>query len=146
MKPKLFLDTNIVLDLLGNREPFYPSIARVATLADKGEVTLVVSALSFATVSYFLTKYDGHEIAKSKLRGLKIITEVCALSEAIIDKALNADYSDYEDALQYYSALQSECDMLITRNGKDFKNAAIPVMTAEEFLASLGNKKSDKKG
>jgi len=56
MKTRLFLDTNIMLDLLGERHPFYNSIAKIATLADKGQTTIIVSALSYSTVSYFLTK------------------------------------------------------------------------------------------
>ena len=59
MKTSVFLDTNIMLDLLGERIPFYDSIAKVATLADRGQITMVVSALSYATVSYFLTKYEN---------------------------------------------------------------------------------------
>ena len=68
MKPVLFIDTNIMLDLLGERTPFYNSIAKIATLADEQKITIVASALSYATVSYFLTKYEGVEKAKDKLR------------------------------------------------------------------------------
>ena len=67
MKTKLFLDTNIMLDLLGERIPFYNSIAKIATLADKGQITIVVSALSYATVNYFLTKYEDSEKATTVL-------------------------------------------------------------------------------
>lgn len=63
MKHRLFLDTNIVLDLLGARDPYYLPIARIATMADNGQLTLVVSALTYATASYILTKYEGKEVA-----------------------------------------------------------------------------------
>ena len=123
MKTKLFIDTNVMLDLLGERIPFYDSIAKIATLAEKGHVTMVVSALSYSTVSYFLTKFENSEIAKDKLRKFKIISETCSLDELIIEKGLNSNFSDFEDSLQYFSALKSECSILITRNGKDFKRA-----------------------
>lgn len=134
---KLFLDTNIMLDLLGEREPYYISIARIATLADKRKITMVVSALSYATVSYFLTKYEGTEKTKDKLRKFKVISEICDLDELIIEKGLNSNFSDFEDSLQYFSALKTECEILITRNGKDFKASQIPVMTADEYLRSI---------
>ena len=140
MKTRLFLDTNVMLDLLGERIPFYDSIARVATLADKEQITIVVSALSYATVSCFLTKYENSEKAKDKLRKFRIISEISGLDELIIEKGLNSDFSDFEDSLQYFSAIKSECSILITRNGKDFKISQIPVMTAEEYLSSIKDK------
>lgn len=137
MKTRLFLDTNIMLDLLGNRIPFYDSIAKIATLADKGQITLVVSALSYATVSYLLSKYENAEKAKDKLRKFKIISEICNLDELIIEKGLNSKFNDFEDSLQYFSALKSDCNILLTRNGKDFKLSDMPIMTAEEYLSSI---------
>ena len=134
---KLFWDTNVMLDFLGERESFYISAAKIATLADKRELMLITSALSYATVSYFLTKYEGLEKSKNKLRKFKVISEICELDELIIEKGLNSDFSDFEDSLQYYSALRTECDIIITRNGKDFKKSQIPVMTPDEFLNSI---------
>jgi len=134
---RLFLDTNVMLDFLGEREPFYISAAKIATLADKRKLKIIVSALSFATVSYFLTKYEGLKNTKEKLRKFKIISGICELDELIIEKGLNSDFPDFEDSLQYFSALRTECDIIITRNGKDFKKSQIPVMTPDEFLASL---------
>ena len=134
---RLFLDTNVMLDLLGERDPFYISVAKIATLADKRSLQIIVSALSYATISYFLTKYDGLEKTKVKLRKFKVISEICELDELIIEKGLNSEFSDFEDSLQYYSALRTECDIIITRNGKDFKKSEIPVMSPDEFLFSI---------
>ncbi len=134
---KLFWDTNVMLDFLGEREPFYISAAKIATLADKREIKVFVSAISYTTISYFLTKYEGLEKTKDKLRKFKVISEICELDELIIEKGLNSDFSDFEDSLQYFSALRSECDIIITRNGKDFKKSELPVMTPDEFLNSI---------
>lgn len=134
MKPRIYIDTNVMLDLLGERVPFYVPIAKIATLADKGQITMVVSALSYATVSYFLGKYENAEKAKEKLRKFKIISEIVDLDEQIIEKGLNSNFADFEDSLQYFSALKSECSILVTRNCKDFKESILPIMTAEEFL------------
>jgi predicted nucleic acid-binding protein len=140
MKTRLFLDTNVMLDLLGERIPFYDSVAKIATLADKGQISLVVSAMSYATVSYFLTKFENKDKSKDKLRKFKVISEVSDLNEQIIEKGLNSDFADFEDSLQYFSALSSDCSILITRNGKDFKNSSIPIMTPDEYIKSISKK------
>lgn len=134
MKPRLFVDTNIVLDLLGERKIFYEAAAKLATLADKGEVILIVSPISFTTVNYFLSKFENAEIAREKLRKFKIISEVCKIDDSIIEKGLNSSFKDLEDAMQYFSALEAKCEIIITRNEKDFKKSLLPVMTAEEYL------------
>ena len=140
MKNRLFLDTNVMFDLLGEREPFYDSIAKVATLADKGEVILTVSTLSYSTLFYLLSKFEKSEVVKEKLRKFKIISRTSDLTDKIIEKGLSSNFSDFEDALQYHCALKADCNILITRNGKDFKESEIPVMTATEYLKSLTSK------
>ena len=134
---RLFLDTNVILDLLGERIPFFDSIAKVATLADQEKITLVVSPLSFTTIDYVLNRFESSESVLNKLRKFKIICEVCEVDEKTIEKSLNSNFKDFEDAVQYFTALQSNCSIIISRNGKDFKNAIIPVMTAEEYLSSI---------
>lgn len=140
MGKRIFLDTNVILDLLGEREPFYDSIAKLATLADRGLLTMVVSPISFAILSYLLSKFETAQIAQEKLRKFKIICEICKLDGHKIEKALNSSFTDFEDALQYFSAIDSDCEIIITRNGKDFKKSLLPVMTANEYLQSIKTK------
>lgn len=137
MSKRIFIDTNVMLDFLGERVPFYEAIAKIATLAEKSELTMVVSPISFATVNYFLSKFEGSKTAIEKLRKFKILCEICTLNEQTIEKGLNASIKDFEDALQYFSATESQCEILLTRNGKDFKKSLLPVMTPDEFLKSL---------
>jgi len=137
---RIFIDTNIILDFLGERNPFYEPIAKIATLAEKEKLQMVVSPISFATVNYFLTKFENPKIAKEKLRKFRIISEICSLDEHTIEKGLNSQIKDFEDALQYFSATESNCEIIITRNIKDFKNSLLPVMTADEFLKSMTHK------
>jgi len=135
---RIFLDTNVILDLLGERMPFYDAIAKVATLADQKKIILIVSPLSFTTVDYVLNKYESSDSVLRKLRMFKILCEVCVVDEETIEKGLNSGFSNFEDAVQYFSALQANCSIIITRNGKDFKKSTLPVMTAEEYLNSVG--------
>ncbi|UZD22395.1 PIN domain-containing protein [Algoriphagus halophytocola] len=134
---RIFLDTNVILDLLGERVPFYDAIAKVLTLADQKKITLVVSPLSFTTIEYVLGKYLSKDLVLKKLRMFKILCEVCAVDEEIIEKGLNSSFGDFEDAVQYFAALQSNCSIIITRNGKDFRSSNLSVMTAEEYLSSI---------
>ena len=134
---RIFLDTNVILDLLAKRDPFYNPIAKLATLADTKKIILVSSPISFTTVEYVLRKYESSESVLNKLRKFKIICEVCDINGETIEKALNSGFADFEDSVQYFGAVQSLCSIIITRNGKDFKNSTIPIMTAEEYLSSL---------
>ena len=131
---KVFLDTNIVLDLLGEREPYYQAIAQIATLAEREKLVMVVSPITFTTVNYFLTKFESFSIAREKLRKFKILCEVATIDEQTIEKGLNSSFKDFEDAVQYFCATESDCEVNITRNAKDFKKSMLPLMTAEEFL------------
>ena len=134
---KVFLDTNVMLDFLGERKLFFKPAEIIVNLADIGELTICVSALSFATCNYFLGKEFGLAIAKEKISKFKIISEIVALDEIIIEKSLTSNFSDFEDGLQCFSALKANCNFIITRNLKDFKNSEIPVMTPTEFLISI---------
>ncbi len=135
MKDKLFLDTNVVLDLLGEREPFYDAIAKIVSLSDKGKIQLTVSALTYSTIFYILSRFEDKEIVKEKIRKFKIVAQTSDLTDKIIDKGLASKFKDFEDALQYYSALKSGCSIIITRNGKDFKLADISVFSPDEYLS-----------
>jgi len=140
MKKRVFLDTNIMLDLLGEREPFYQSIAQIATLADQKILQLIASPISFATVNYFLSKYEGVSGAKEKLRKFKVLCEISKLDETIVEKGLNSNFDDFEDSLQYFCAVDSGSEIILTRNAKDYKNSLLPVMSAEEFIKSISSK------
>ena len=140
MKDRIFFDTNVVLDLLGEREPFYNSAAKIATLADNGVIDLVVSALTYSTVYYLLSRFEDKDKVRDKIRKFKVIAETSDLTDKIINKGLSSNFTDFEDSLQYYCALQMDCKIFITRNSKDFKESEIPVLTPDEYLNSLQTK------
>lgn len=135
---ELFLDKNIIIDLLAKREPFYAEAALMFSLADKKKIQLSVSALTFANTNYILLQSKKSEESKQILRKLKLLVKVLSLDEKVVELSLNDnEFKDYEDALQYYTALENGVDAIITRNLKDFKKAKLPVMTAGQFLQSI---------
>lgn len=134
---KIFLDTNVILDLLAERHPFYDPIAKIVSFADRKEISLFTSPISFTTVEYVLSKFESKESALLKLQKFSILCQVAEANQETIDKSLFSLFSDFEDAVQYFCALQSNCDLILTRDIKDFRNAALPIFTASEFLARL---------
>ncbi len=136
---KLFIDTNIVIDLLSRREPFFEEAASLFSLADKNEIELYVSSLTIANTSYTLLRQMPSNKAKSILRKLRLIMHILPLDDKIIGLALNDEtFSDFEDGLQYFTAIENGQELIISRNLKDFKNAKLPVMTAGQFIESIG--------
>lgn len=134
---KIFLDTNIILDFLGEREHFYEAAAKVLTLADKKKIKILTSPTSISNAYYVLTKYENSKIALEKIRKFKLLSAISIMNDDVVGKAIHSDFKDFEDAMQYFSALASDCDIIVTRNEKDFKSALIPVMNAESYLQTL---------
>lgn len=132
---KIFIDTNVLLDLLLEREPWAKNAALLFSMADRKEVELLCCSLSFSTAVYLMQrfKYTRKEIV-SKLSIVKSICTITTVNEAVIDRMLQSDFSDFEDAIQYYSALSFGAEVIITRNHKDFADSRIPVMTPQEFI------------
>ena len=133
---RLLIDTNIVIDLLAKREKFYDDAADLFSRADKKELELTISSLTFANTNYILSKLKSAKEAREILRKFKVLVELLSLDDKITELALSDDnFPDFEDGLQYYSAIENQIEIIITRNKKDFKNSKIPVLTAREFLA-----------
>ena len=135
---KIFVDTNIVIDLLSRREPYFKEAAVLFSLADKKQIKLTLSSLTIANTNYvLLTQMDSNKV-KSILRKLRLIVKILPLDDKIIGLALNDElFSDFEDGLQYYTAIENEQELIITRNLKDFKNSKLPVMTAGQFIETV---------
>ncbi len=132
---RLLVDNNIVIDLLAKRQPYYADAARLFSLADLQKVNLSVSALTIANSQYILGKMLTAQESKNILVKFKVLVEVHPLTNKILELALNeTQIKDFEDAIQYYTAIESGMECIITRNQKDFRRVKIPVMTALEFL------------
>jgi predicted nucleic acid-binding protein len=134
---KLLVDTNIVLDLLSKREDFYKEAQHLFTLSDQNKVKLYVSSLTLANTHYLLTRNHQLDESRKILMKFKVLVEVLPLDDKILDLALISDFKDFEDAIQYHTALEHVLDLIITRNKKDFKKSTLPILTAKEYLKKL---------
>ena len=133
MRTRLFLDTNIVVDLLDRREPFCHDAVRLFTMAYNKQVQLIVSPMTYTTASYLLRKH-GPEGVRNLLANFRQLSRIAVVDERTVDDSLASQFKDFEDAMQYYTALKAKADAIITRNGKDFTASKLPVMTATEYL------------
>ena len=130
----LLVDTNIILDLLAKRLPFYYSASELFSLADLKKIKLCTSSISIINTNFILSKSLPEKETREILRKFRILVKILACDEKIIDLGLNSHFKDFEDSIQYFTAIENNIESIITRNLKDFKNSKIPVMTAEEFL------------
>lgn len=133
----VFVDTDIALDLLAKREPHHASAARLFSLADRGELSLGISSFSVNNLNYLLSRQYSSVEARRILNRFKLLVNVLAVDEKIIGLALNSKFRDFEDAVQYYTALENGIGILLTRNIKDFKGADIAVLSAEAYLKRI---------
>jgi len=133
---RLFLDTNIVIDLLDRREPFCHDAVQLFTRAYYKQVQLIVSPMTYTTASFLLHKHGADGVRKL-LSNFRQLSHVATADERTVDDSLASQFNDFEDAMQYYCALKSKADIIITRNGKDFSASKLPVMTATEYLSTL---------
>ena len=135
-KDKIFLDTDVALDHLADRQPFAEYAHRLLALAETGELTVCVSSLSFSNLYYLLRKPKGHTEALALLGKLKQLVRISAVSESEIQSALVSQFKDFEDAIQHFAAkAEGGVSAIVTRNQADYSASEIPVLSREEFLA-----------
>jgi predicted nucleic acid-binding protein len=135
---KVFIDSDIILDLLAERENFSDA-AKIFTLAYKKKVTLYTTAVVFANVFYILRKIKGNETSKQQLKDLRILVNILPINENIVDMSLNSNFSDFEDGLQYFTSKENNLLTLITRNIKDYKTKDLLIQTSKEYIIANKN-------
>lgn len=131
---KVFVDTDVCIDLLSGRMPFNNAAEILFSLADIGKIKIYVSALSFANIDYVLHSQYSSSHSRQIIAKFKTLVNVLPINSKTIDLAIASDFKDFEDAIQYACALEHNLSIIITRNLKDFKKATIKVMAPETFL------------
>jgi predicted nucleic acid-binding protein len=135
---KLFVDTNILIDLLADRPPFSKFAIAIFEKAERKKAKLYTSSHSYATTHYLLKKYIDEKVLRSLLLTLFEFIEVIPVDLSIIKKSLLSKHKDFEDAIQIFSANSIDrLDFIVTRNLKDFKEAGVAVLPPDEVLKYL---------
>ena len=133
---RVLVDTNVLLDVLARREPFYAAAAAIWSMAERGEIRAVISAISFNNVYYVVRRAEGRAKAEKAMRLIRDVFESVPPDGQIINQAIDAGMHDFEDAVQFHSAIRARAASLVTRNPGHFPKSELPVLTPEEFLAA----------
>lgn len=134
---KLLFDTNVVLDLLMDREPFADAAAELFARVEAGSVIGCLCGTTITTVFYLVAKVLGHEKAKGEIAKLMALFEIAPVNRSVLETALASEFSDFEDAVLHEAARHFGADAIVTRNQRDFKNALISVYTPAELTGIL---------
>ena len=134
---KLFLDTNIIIDYLAKRQPFADDVCQMVMLCCHNNYELCISSLSFATVYYVLRKQYAHEHLLTLLSDITGLFSIATVDGKIIQEALSSNFTDFEDAIQCYTAVADNADVVVTRNVKDFFHSPLLVKTPTEICDLL---------
>ena len=134
---KIFIDTNILLDVFQNRVPHVDDSIQIWALAESRKADVFISAISFNNIFYIMRKHEGMNSAQRAVEVLNSNFSMVPLVQDIIGKAIMAKMPDFEDAIQFFSALSVEANCIVTRNVKDFPADILPILTPEAFLTQF---------
>ncbi len=135
---KIFLDTNVILDVLTKREPFYINSAKILTFVNEKIVSGYISAITVNNIYYILRKLKDKDTAKNFITEILESFEIIPLTKDILTQANKISTRDFEDGIQFFSALGCGCDFL-TRNDKDYPKLGIRIMTLQNSLIQTHN-------
>ena len=134
---RVFIDTNIFLDVLFKREKFLDDSIRIFDFAIDGKIVLLISDLSIANIKYITRKDFSSEQFYETIAAFRPMLNIVPIGEKAVDQSLALKAKDFEDVLQYFSAVQAKADFLLTRNIKDYGFATMQVLTPKAFFAQV---------
>jgi predicted nucleic acid-binding protein len=134
---RVLLDSDVVLDFLLEREPFFEVAGELFELIAQGACNGYISGITPINVFYLMRKAKGIDKARQAISDLLIAVGVCPITQTVLEDAFALSFTDYEDAVQHASAVAGGLDAIVTRNLDDYKNAALPVYSPADFLNHL---------
>lgn len=134
---KIVFDTNIVLDVLLEREPFASLSINLFNAVEQQVIQGYLCATTITTIDYLLSKSLGKVSAKLAINRLLDLFAIAEVNDVILKAAINSNFSDFEDAVLYHSGVYASVDGFLTRNSKDFKTASLPIYSPTELLSII---------
>jgi len=134
---RVLFDTNVILDVLLDRNPFSEDAARCLSMAESGEIEGWLCASTVTTLHYLIRKSAGGRNALDAISLLLSLCEIAPVNKTVLESALRLPFKDFEDAVLHESARHSGIDVIVTRNTADFKHSTIPVQFPETLLQKL---------
>lgn len=135
---RLLIDSDVALDFFFDRSPFSESAAEIFKRCESGDIKGYFTPLAFSNMYYIMRKTASHQVVLEKIKLLLSITDVLQMTRSIVFQAANSEFKDFEDALQYFSAIHHNgIDIILSRNLKDYAQSKIAVMTPEHYLKTI---------
>ena len=137
---RILFDTNVILDVLLDREPFSSTAAKLFSKVEIGEIAGYVCATTITTLHYISGKVIGADAAIEEINKLMMLFEVAPVNRAVLDAALTSGFKDFEDAVVHESGVYKETQGIVTRDFDGFKKSKINIYSPEELLLMLESK------
>ncbi|MBD1886963.1 PIN domain-containing protein [Microcoleus vaginatus] len=136
---KVLIDTNIIVDVALDREPFFAESDRILTFVEEGQIQGYVSASTFSDLYYIIRRDKGRDWTLEFLRQLATFCQVATVDNSVISMALTCNFKDFEDAIQYSTAAINRIDAIVTRNPRDFPVTTPRILTPNQLIQELTN-------
>ena len=130
---KVLFDTNVVLDVLLDRKQFIALSASLVSSVETNNIEGYLCATTVTTIDYLVAKTHGRKVAKACIQKLLSIFKIAKVDQEVLSLSVESEFTDFEDAVQYYSGHQVEVDSIVTRNINDYKKASCPVYSPSEL-------------
>jgi predicted nucleic acid-binding protein len=134
---KILIDTNVVLDLLLEREPFVETAIALFEQIEQGKLEGSIAATTITNIFYIIRKTEGREVALAAIHRLLIGLRFCAVDRQTVETALSFGLKDFEDSIQLACATLSQLDAIVTRDQKDFIGSSLPIYSPKELLNQI---------
>ncbi|MCL2880987.1 MAG: PIN domain-containing protein [Treponema sp.] len=133
----ILIDTNVALDILLNRQPWYTHAALIFGLTQQKYIKSFISASTVTDIFYISQKEHGKKAAREAIKSLLQVFSPATVTDSNIFQALNLEWNDFEDSLQYVVGKTLLADFIVTRNTQDFTSGSIPAVTPEQFIQTV---------
>ena len=134
---KILFDTNIILDVLLNRKPFVELSANLVSSVENKTIEGYLCATTITTLDYLISTSRNRETAKIEIQKLLTLFQIADVNSTVLTMAINSGFTDFEDAVQYFSGKCSNVDGLVSRNTKDYKKVVLPIYTPDELWSII---------
>ena len=136
---RVLLDTNVIVDVALERQPYFGNSETVLSLVEQGQIEGYISASTFSDLYYIIRKDKGRNLTLEFLREISTFCQIATVNQDAINMALAANFKDFEDAIQYSSAVVNNLDAIVTRNPQDFPVATPRILTMQQLIQELTN-------
>ncbi|MEH2451365.1 type II toxin-antitoxin system VapC family toxin [Nostoc sp.] len=136
---KVLFDTNIIIDVALERQPFFTNSETVLSFVEQGQIEGYISASTISDLYYIIRKQKGRDLAIEFLQEIATFCQIATVNQAVITMAFTTKFKDFEDAIQYSTAVVNQLDAIITRNPQDFPVVVPRILTPDQLIEELTN-------